>query len=173
MDFPERADLKKEIKTSDYRTDMLDQLDTYLRESDSSTWKDEPNVKIDIVERQKEFFWIRIYLPEEDDKLKTGDTVYISYKPTNEKLEMIFGGYEKEGLNRDHNDEVINYVNEDDKSILCCMIDLNRVNKDSDDIPTVRTFFRNSRHYVEEIYRKTDIIISTEETEYDYKSISF
>jgi hypothetical protein len=159
MDFPKREQLKEEsmadTKTPSYRSDMLDQLDTYLRESDSSTWKDEPNIKIRVTEKQKEFFWIRIYLQEEDDKLKVGDTINISYKPTNEKLEMVFGGYEKEGLNRDHDDEVINYVNEDDKTILCVMIDLNRVNKENVDIPTIKTFFRNSRHYKEDLFYKS------------------
>tara|TARA_R110000772_G_scaffold2410_1_gene8343 strand:+ start:56215 stop:56727 length:513 start_codon:yes stop_codon:yes gene_type:complete len=170
MDFPERADLKYGI---DSHETMLEQLKEALNSSDSSKWKDEPNVKIDVVEKQKEFFWIRIYLIDEDDKLKPGDIIHISYRPTNEKLEMIFGGYEKEGLNRNHNDEVINYVNEDDNKILCCMIDLNRVNKENADIPTIKTFFRNSRHYKEDLFYKEDIVISTEDTEYEYSSIAF
>ena len=177
MEFPSRSNLRKNTSTpmgsGDYQKDLLDNLKKSVNNTDLSRWRDEPDIKIKEIEKQKEFFWIRIYLLEEDNNLKVGDTVYISFRPTNERLEMIFGGYEKVGLNKDYNQEVINYVSEDDKKILCCMIDLNRVNKESDDIPTVRTFFRNSRHYVEELYFKDDIIISTKNKEYKYSSIGF
>lgn len=176
MDFPSRSELKKRglsLSSDNYQLELLEKLKGSLSNSDVSQWSDEPTTKIEEIEKQKEFFWIRIYLTEEDTKLKVGDTIHISYKPTNEKLEMSFGGYEKEGLNRDYNDEVINYVNKDDKKILCCMIDLYKINKESEDIPTIRTFFRNSRYYKEELYRKDDIIISFGDTKYEYNSIAF
>lgn len=168
--FPERSNI---INGSNYRENLLSQLKDSLENADPNSWEDTRRIEINEVEKQKEFFWIRIYLKEEDTDLEKGDPMTISYKPTNESLEMVFGSYEKEGLNRDHDDEVINYVDKDNKKILCCMIDLNRINKESDDIPTIRTFFRNSRYYQEELYYKSDIIISSKDKEYEYSSIAF
>lgn len=190
MNFPNRSELNKnkklnmdnnnniidtniDITDTNYRNILLGQLNNSLNNINSSQWKDEPNVKIREIEKQKEFFWIRVYLKDDDTVLKVGDIISISYRPTNEKMDMIFGGYEKEGLNKNHNDQVINYVSESDRSILICLVDLNRVNKDSEDIPTIRTFFRNSRHYAEDIFYKNDIVISTKDKEYEYRSIDF
>lgn len=179
MEFTKRSDLLKSITsdtndTSDnYQLNLLNQLRTSVASISTWTMTDEPDIQIKEIEKQKEFFWIRIYLSEDDTRLKMGDIVHIEYKPTNEKLEMIFGGYEKVGLTKNYDEEVINYVNDDDKKILCCMIDLHRVNVESEDIPTIRTLFRNSRHYIEELYFKRDIVISFNGHEYDYTSIGF
>lgn len=175
--FPSRQEIKERLKNNtldnsniNYREDLLSKLQVAVSSTDE--WKDEPN-KIIQVEKQKVFFWIRIYLNEEDSKLKTGDEICMTYTPTNEKINLIFGAYEKEGLSRDHDDEVINYVTTDDKKILCCMVDTERVNKDSEDIPTLRTFFRNSKYYTENLFLKTDLTITFDDTQYEYYSISF
>jgi hypothetical protein len=178
MDFPDRSEIKKRfekvsVETSDYQTDLLNKLQGIVEKADVEKWGDVPDIKIQQTEKQKEYFWIRIYLKEEDDKLNKGDIVTLTHTPTNEKIDMIFGAYEKEGLNRDYTDEVINYSTKDDKKILCCMIDLDRVNKESDDIPKLRTFFRNSRYYEENLFFKTDIKVESGDKEYEYSSISF
>lgn len=176
MDFPKRNELKDSIQTTnndDYQVGLVDQLNSFLTDSDPSKWVDEPDVKIKQLLEQKEFFWVRLYLNEEDSKLEKGDKIIMTHTPTNEKIDMIFGSYEKEGLNRDNGDSVIGYVSDDDKKILCCMVDVARVNKNSEDIPTLRTFFRNSRYYTENLFLKTDIIIESESEKYEYSSISF
>lgn len=177
-EFPSRqlirdsmSDLNK-IGTNHHET-LLSQLEAAIESSDPNNWGDEPDIKITQIEKQKVYVWIRIYLEEEDDILKSGDKLTIRYTPNNEELECVFGAYEKEGLNKNHDDEVINYVTEDDKKILCCMIDSERINQDSEDIPTLRTFFRSSRYYTENIYRKSDLEISKDDKIYDYTSISF
>lgn len=172
MKFPNREELKKG-KPSDYRSSILSQLEKALSNNDPRQWKDEPDIKKVEIEKQKEYFWTRIYLKEEDQYLKQGDVITMTYVPTNEKIEMIFGSYEKEGLNKDYNEQVINYVSDDNKSILCCMIDLDRLNKDSEDIPTLRTFFRNSRYYQENLFLKDEILIEFGDIKYEYSSLSF
>jgi len=171
MEFPERKEINK--NSVDYQTKILDQMLKAVENANPAEWTDDPSIKNVEVEKQKEYFWIRIYLKEEDNDLEQGDIITMTYVPTNEKIEMIFGSYEKEGLNRDHNDEVINYVSDDDKKILCCMIDLERINKNSDDIPTLRTFFKNSRYYQENLFLKDEIKIESDNKKYDYSSLSF
>lgn len=174
MNFPKRSELKDPIQNSGgYQVGIVEQLNGFLNNSDPTKWVDEPDIKIKQIEEQKEFFWIRIYLNDEDSKLEKGETLTMTHTPTNEKIEMIFGAYEKEGLNRDNGDSVIGYVSDDDKKILCCMVDISRVNKNSDDIPTLRTFFRNSRYYTENLFLKTDIKIESKSDKYEYSSISF
>lgn len=176
MDFPKRSELKNSIQNNnntDYQVGLVDKLNEFLTSSDPTKWVDEPDVKINQVLEQKEFFWVRLYLNEEDSKLETGDIITMTHTPTNEKIEMIFGAYEKEGLNRDNGDSVIGYVSDDDKKVLCCMVDVTRVNKNSEDIPTLRTFFRNSRYFSENLFLKTDITIESENDKYEYSSISF
>jgi hypothetical protein len=173
--FPDRKQIKNKLKSMDYKEEINERiLDIVSNIEISDAWDDEPSIKKNILERQKEYFWIRVYLTEDDQLLEKGDKLNITHVPSNEKIEMIFGTYEKEGLNKDHNEQVINYVQKDNKSILCCMIDLEKVNKESNDIPTLRTFFRNSRYYTENIYKKSDVIVSSDKKDnYEYSSIGF
>jgi len=173
MEFPDREDIKKNIKMDNYQSSLLDKLKEAVNNSDPRQWKDEPDIKKVEVEKQKEYFWTRIYLKDDDKDLEQGDILTMTYVPTNEKIEMIFGSYEKEGLNRDHNGEVINYISKDNRSILCCMIDIERINKNSDDIPTLKTFFKSSRYYKENLFLKDEIVIESKDKKYEYTSLSF
>ena len=172
--FPPRHLIKENLEKNDnYHSSLLNQLQEAVEESDPNKWTDEPDLKIIQIESQKTYVWIRVYLNEEDDILESGDILKIRYTPNNEELEVIFGSYEKVGLNKDNGQEVIGYVTEEDKKILCCMVDSERINKDSEDIPMLRTFFRSSRYYAENIYRKSDLEISKEDKIFEYSSISF
>ena len=81
-----------------------------------------PDTKI--VETTKVFFWIRLYLKEELSDLVLGDDIQISYLPENENLVTKFICFGKTNLNKDYNsDSVSQYDPDDDKKILCLMID--------------------------------------------------
>jgi hypothetical protein len=177
MDLPENRKDITNINTN-YRKGLAEQLNNMISNISDEELKnmdDETRTEISTITEQKEYFWIRIFLKEEDDKLENGDEMKIKYVPTNEELEMSFGSYEKKGMNRNFDDEVTNYTNETDNKILCCMIDVDRVNKHSEDIPNLRTFFRNSRYYENNLFHKKDIKIVCEdkELEFEYASISF
>lgn len=184
-DFPKkREDLKRFFQSEVIETDkdeytshlesLSQQLIESLKTSNTDKWSDVDDIRIKEIERQKVFFWIRIYLSEEDYTLEKGDKLILTYKPTNEKIELIFGAYEKVGLNKNHDEQVINYSTEDDRKVLCVMIDLDRINKFSDDIPTIRTMFRNSKYYKENLFFKSDIVVTNDDGKvYDYTSIGF
>jgi len=170
--FPDRKDLGK-IQEVGYQSDLVEQLHDAVKNIDYDNLNDEPNLKINEVEKSKTFVWTRVYLKEDKENIKKGDKVFLKYIPTNEEIEMIFGAYEKLGLNKNFDDEVTNYISDDDKKILCCMIDQNRLNNDSDDIPNLRTFFRNSRYYEENLFFKRDLEVWVNGEQLEYASISF
>jgi hypothetical protein len=110
-----------------------------------------------VVDEQKVYFWIRLYLNEEDPNVEIGDDVVIEWTPSGEKLTTKFAAYGKVGLERDHEDEVVNYNPEDDKRVLCLMIDTKMVNM-NDDIPFIRTLFKTGYHYEYQLVKRTELI---------------
>jgi len=177
MDFKSREELKadtnvKEYSNNDYRGGLLGDLEKALENVDIRNLKYDNDIKVNQVEKQIEYAWIRVYLYEEYEGLVASDKITIEYVPSNEKLSLPFGSYEKKGLHKDHND-VTNYIKDDDKTALCVMLDLGKINNDSEDIPIIRSLFRSSRHYKEELYFKKDIIIKHNDIELAYSSISF
>lgn len=119
-------------------------------------------------EKQKVYFWIRVYLSEEVD-IKPGDSISIKYTPSGEKLETTFICYAKKGSGHiDYEDGepvVTNYNAEDDTKCLCLMVDEERINYNSDDIPFIRKLFRIGRWYEYEIVRRTELILTNDRTE--------
>ena len=75
------------------------------------------------IEEQKVYFWIRLYLKEENLNLEIGDDITIHWTPSDEKLPTKFICYGKTGLQKDYDEEIVNYNSEDDKKVLCLMVD--------------------------------------------------
>ena len=46
------------------------------------------DVKIDITP-EKVYFWTRVYIKDEDDTISIGDTIWIEYTPSGERLTLI------------------------------------------------------------------------------------
>ena len=113
----------------------------------------------EITEKQKVFFWVRLYLNEEMD-IKTDSDVSIQYVVSGETLVTKFICYAKKGISKDMDEQVINYNPEDDKRILCLMIDADRIDNKSDDIPFIRTLFRIGKYYEAQILRNSDLLIT-------------
>ena len=143
------------IIKSDYKEQLLEAI----KSLDTEGLSDEMEIvsTSNIIEAQKIYFWIRLYLSEEDLNIQVGDDITISYEPSGEELVTKFICYGKSGLERDHNDEVINYNPEDDKKILCLMVDENHVNY-SQEIPFIRTLFKTGRHYEYQLMRRDELI---------------
>lgn len=118
------------------------------------------DVKIDITP-EKVYFWTRVYIKDEDDTISIGDTIWIEYTPSGERLETKFITYGKKGLERDHEGQVTNYTQEDDKRILCLMIEEKSVNS-NDNIPFIRTLFKLGRHYEYQLVRREELIFVRE-----------
>ena len=143
------------IVKSDYKELLLEAIKSLDTEGLSDEMEIVSTSKI--VEEQKIYFWIRLYLSEEDQNIQIGDDIAISYEPSGEELITKFICYGKSGLERDHNDEVINYNPDDDKKVLCLMVDENQVNY-SQEIPFIRTLFKTGRHYEYQLMRRDELI---------------
>ena len=143
------------IQKSDYKERLLEEL----RGIDVDTLNNDYELVATstIIEEQKTYFWIRLYLSEEDPNIKIGDDIVIEWTPSEEKLETKFIAYGKAGLERDHQDQVINYNPDDDKKILCLMIDEKMVNF-NDNIPFIRTLFKTGRHYDYQLVKRDELI---------------
>jgi hypothetical protein len=152
--FPERS----QIVDKSYINDIVEQakqinLDNAKYE-DTSQFK--PRTKI--VEEQKEYFWIRLYLNNEIELTPNTD-ITIQYLLSGEKLNTKFICYDKTGSNKNSEGEVVNYIADDNKKILCLMIDAEKINKHNEDIPFLKTLFRIGRYYEAQILRINDLLI--------------
>lgn len=119
-------------------------------------WESNTDPSMKVVEEQKVYIWIRLYLKEESN-VEVGDDIYMTYTPSGEKLETKFICYGKTDLGKDHNDEIINFNPEDDKKILCLMVNQEHVNKNTD-IPFIRTLFKTGIHYEYQLVRRDELL---------------
>jgi hypothetical protein len=135
-----------------------DNLVEQIRTIDTGVVKDwdsniDPGMKV--VEEQKVYIWIRLYLKEESN-IQIGDDIFMTYKPSGEKLSTIFVCYGKEGMDKDH-DGLTNWNSEDNKKVLCLMVNQDKINKGTD-IPFIRTLFKNGIHYQEQLMKRSDLL---------------
>jgi hypothetical protein len=182
LGFTPRNQLKNKLTSAstsmeinyDFLKEQAKQLDLDLIDFEHADY-DKINTKID---KQKVYFWIRVYLSEETN-IEPGDVVNIKYVPSGEELETTFICYAKKGTGHiDYeNDEpvVVNYNSEDDTKCLCLMVDEERINYDSDDIPFIRKLFRIGRHYEYELIRRSELTLINDKTQenIEYYDIEF
>jgi hypothetical protein len=110
-----------------------------------------------VIDEQKIYFWIRLFLKEEDPNLKIGDDIIIKWEPSGEELLTKFFAWGKKGFERNSSDDIANYNPEDDKKILSLMIDERSVNF-NDQIPFLRTLFKTGHHYEYQLLKRSDLV---------------
>lgn len=129
-----------------------------------------------VTEEQKVYFWIRVYLKDENLNIEIGDDVSINYTPSGESLITKFICYGKKGFNKDSEtiDNVTNYNPDDDKKCICLMIDTKMVNF-SNDIPFIRTLFKTGYHYEYQLVKREELqlIVNRNGIILDYFDIDF
>lgn len=172
--FVDRNQLKKTVPgLLKYQEELLEQV----KNIDTTNITDEakPETRISIIEKQKVYFWIRLYLREEDQILDPNDTINIRYVHSGETLETKFICYNKSVLTQDADPNVVNYNPEDDKKVLCLMVDSDRINKDSEDIPFIRTLFKIGRHYEYQLLKRDELefIVEKNSQILDYFDVDF
>jgi len=156
--FPSRKEILQDL-TRVNNISYQNKLVNEIKEIDTSKIvENDGNFKprTSIIEKQKVYFWVRLYLSDEIT-VSPNDTISITYVPTGETLETTFICYSKRGLDRDNQDEIVNYSSEDDKKVLCLMVDSERIDKNSSDIPFIRSLFKISRYYDYQLLRRTDL----------------
>ena len=155
---------------------IYDSIVEQLKDVDTKDLRDdiEQSPMTKIVEQQKVYFWIRLYINDVDDKLDVGDDIDIIYMD-GESLDTKFIVYGKKNATRDMDEDIINYEQEDDTKCLCLMVDEDRVKRNSDDIPFIRTLFKTSPYYQEQVYRKKDLVFKNKRTGkvYEYYQVDF
>lgn len=133
--------LVEQIKDID-TTDLSDDVDS--------------SVVSKVTEEQRIYFWIRLYLNDDNINAEIGDDIVINYTPSGEKLNTKFICYDKKGLSKDHHGELTSYETEDDRKILCLMIDTKMVNN-NDDVPFIRTLFKTGYHYEFQLIKRDEL----------------
>ena len=124
-------------------------------------WNKNTDPDMKILEEQKVYIWIRLYLKEESD-VEIGDDIFMTYTPSGEKLETKFICFGKEGMEKD-NDGLVNWNSEENKKVLCLMVDQDKINKGTD-IPFIRTLFKSSIHYQYQLMRREELLFINNRT---------
>jgi hypothetical protein len=125
-------------------------------------WNKNTDPAMKILEEQKVYIWIRLYLKEESD-VEIGDDIFMTYTPSGEKLETKFICFGKEGMEKD-NDGLVNWNSEENKKVLCLMVNQDKINKGTD-IPFIRTLFKTSIHYQEQLMKRSDLLFINSRTD--------
>lgn len=126
-------------------------------------WDDSGDPEMRVIEDQKIYIWIRVYLKEEDETIEIGDDFLIKYTPTDEELITKFVCYGKKGNMKDHVDEIINYNSEDDKKVLCLYVN-ERIINNSEEIPFIRTLFKVGNHYEYQLVKRNELLFVNKRT---------
>lgn len=162
--------MNKDIEIHDYKTSLIESI----KNIDTETLSDDVNQKAEskVIDKQKTFYWIRLYVTNEQKNIKIGDKIIMKWKRSNEYLETIFTAYGKKGLEKDS--EGITQSKEDDYKILCLMVDSDEINY-SKKIPFLRTLFRTGYHYEEQLMKREDLIFYKEDSDdtIEYYDIDF
>jgi hypothetical protein len=127
-------------------------------------WNKNADPAMKVVEEQKVYIWIRLYLKKESN-VEVGDDILMTYSQSGEQLETKFICYGKTDINKDHDDleKIINFNPEDDKKVLCLMVDQDKINK-SNDIPFIRTLFKTSIHYQYQLVKRDELLFINSRT---------
>lgn len=120
-------------------------------------WASTNNPVTNLVEKQRIYIWIRLYLKEECQDLQIGDDFKITYTPSGEYLDCKFICFDKTSLTKEHDslEKVANFNPEDDKKVLCLMLDEDDLKNDS--VSFIRTLFKNTRYYQEQVYKRSEL----------------
>lgn len=162
---------RKELVSKSYRDSLIEQVKEMDLEKVSFETADfKP--RSTIVEQQKTYFWIRVYLHDEIEITPDSDVVF-TYTPSGEKLETKFICFGKKNFGKNQQEDVVNYDPEDDPKCLCLMIDSDRINKNSNDIPFIRTLFRIGQYYSPQILRHSDLVLTNQDSHINYYDIDF
>lgn len=146
------------------KNSIYESLIEQIKEIDTKNLVDsqENDIKSEIVEKQKVYFWIRLFLKEELADLEIGDDFELSYKISGESLVTKFIAFGKKNLNRDLDSQIVNYDPEDNKKVLTLMVDSDYF--ESDDLPFIRTLFKTSSYYQFQVYKRTDLVFKNVRT---------
>lgn len=136
----------------------MSEKEIYSQEDILNDFKD--NIEINVIEKQLEYYWIRLYTSEEYD-IEPGTIIEMNHKPSNETIELMFTNYDKKGKTNIQSVDIEEFVKEDDKKVLCLLVNMSELYT-SDRLDFIRTLFRKSRFYEERLIKRKDLVFSTD-----------
>lgn len=126
-----------------------------------------------IIQRQKVYFWLRVFIKDEID-ITPESKVTMIYNNGEESLETFFMYFGKKGFERDINGQIVNFNPEDDKKVLCLLLDSENININNENIPHMKTLFPLSKYFKPQYFRKYDYKFKLDDDRYlDFFDISF
>jgi len=169
VDFPDRKSI---VKSDTHLKNIVEEAKKIDVNKVNFEGEDfQPQTKI--IQKQKVYFWIRLYLKDEID-IKPETKVSLIYLDGKEQLDTYFMYFGKKGLERDKDGQIVNFNPEDDKRILCLLVDSDRINNNNEDIPYIKTLSPLSKHYKPQYFKKFDFsILLNDETPLDFFDIEF
>ena len=116
------------------------------------------------IEKQRVYYWIRLYLKSEVEDLQEGDDFLINWSLSGESLSTKFICFGKKHSFKDSDGEnEISMATDDDPLCLCLMVD-EEIIKKSEDIPFIRSLFKISDHYQEQVYHRDELTFTNTRT---------
>lgn len=162
------------IKKNNENIDVNDPFSGFGSREEFLKEREARETSVTTIEEQKTLIWTRIFLNDEDNTLKPGDKVYMKYIPSGEILETTFAAYNKKNVVSDKEGEVVQeYDPEDDKKVLCLAVDLDWLNKPTNNIPFIRTLFRQGRFYEIQLLKWSELKVYSDDKEFEYYTIDF
>lgn len=152
--------MQKELTISSIYDSLIEQIKGIDTQDLTDEIKDEVITKE--IEKQKVYYWIRLYLKDEIEDLKMGDDFLITYTNSGETLSSKFIAFGKKNLNRDLDNVIVNYDPEDNPKCLCLMVDEEEMN--SEKIPFIRTLFKTSTYFEYQVYRREELTFTNTRT---------
>ena len=152
--------MQNELTISSIYDSLIEQIKSIDTQDLSDDVKDEIITKE--IEKQKVYYWIRLYLKDEISDLKIGDDFDITYIRSGETLSGKFIAFGKKNLNRDLDNVIVNYDPEDNPKCLCLMVDEEEMFSDS--IPFIRTLFKTSKFFEFQVYRREELTFTNQRT---------
>lgn len=162
------------IKKNNEDADVNDPFAGFSSREDFLNERKSRDTNVSVIEEQKTLIWTRVFLNEEDETLTPGDTIFIEYRESGEKLETTFAAYNKKNVTSDKDGDVVTgYEPEDDKKVLCLAVDIDWINNPKNDIPFIKTLFKQSRFYEFQLMKLTELKIYSDKKEFEFHSIDF
>jgi hypothetical protein len=148
-------------------------INNQIKDMDTESVGTKRKVSTKITQAQGTFGYIRVYLSESDDTLKPGDFIDIEYPEGIEKFQTTFISYGKDlGKVRD-SDELVDYVPEEDKKVLCLMVNIDHINYNSDHIPFLRSLFKMGRYFQYQLFKYEELNVKSELKDFQFFDINF
>jgi len=172
-EFPSRKEiLEKKSSIPDYKQNIIEQvkyIDTNKIDFEASDFKPRHQV----VEKQKIYRWTRLFVKEETLDIQVNDIIKLHHLPTDEILESQFICFGKKGLEKDSEGNIVAFDGEEDKQVLCLMIDTQ--NLESDNVKFIRSLFQNTKWYEFQLMKRSELLFINQRTgePLDYFDVEF